>query len=114
MTAKVFCHARGFRSQSQRAEFAIWEIAGRHSTSFSFLLGTPSVIALELKRMLLHEQLAWHFFVTGIEALVGLAAGTLIGLAFGLSLWFSDRAAQVSRPFVIVFGFAFRSLPLPR
>lgn len=85
-----------------------WELAGRQSAQFAFLLGTPSAIALEFVKMLVHERLLWHFFITGIEALVGLLFGTVIGLGLGLSLWFSDRAAQISRPFVIVIG----SLPV--
>ncbi len=58
--------------------------------------------------MLVDDGLAWHFLVTGIEAVVGLTIGTLIGLGFGLSLWFSDRAARISKPFVIILG----SLPI--
>jgi NitT/TauT family transport system permease protein len=87
---------------------AAWELAGRHSAQFAFLLGTPSAIVLEFIRMLLHEELLWHFLVTGTETLVGLILGTLVGLGLGLSLWFSDRAAQISKPFVIVIG----SLPV--
>lgn len=85
-----------------------WEVAGRFSASFAFMLGTPSAILSEFIKMLFDEGLIWHFLVTGIEAVVGLTIGTLVGLSLGLSLWFSDWAAQVSRPFVIVLG----SLPI--
>lgn len=87
---------------------AAWEAAGRLSASFAFMLGTPSAIVGEFGTMLVDEGLAWHFLVTGTEAVVGLTIGTLVGLGFGLSLWFSDRAARISRPFVIVLG----SLPI--
>ena len=87
---------------------AAWETAGRLSVSFMFMLGTPSAILGEFVRMLVDEGLAWHFLVTGTEAVVGLTIGTLVGLGFGLSLWFSDYAARIARPFVIVLG----SLPI--
>lgn len=81
-----------------------WEAAGRLSATFAFILATPTAIGAELFKMLSDENLEWHFLVTGMEAVIGLTIGTLIGLGFGLSLWFSDRVANISRPFVIVLG----------
>ncbi len=87
---------------------AAWEAVGRLSKSFAFMLGTPSAVVVEFVKMLVDERLAWHFLVTASEAILGLIIGTLVGLGFGLSLWFSDRAARISKPFVIVLG----SLPI--
>jgi NitT/TauT family transport system permease protein len=87
---------------------AAWEVAGQSLATVEFMLGTPSAVLKEFVGMLVLDNLIWHFLVTGLEAVIGLTIGTLVGLAFGLSLWFSDRAAKISRPFVIVLG----SLPV--
>jgi NitT/TauT family transport system permease protein len=83
---------------------AVWEASARSSTAISFLIGSPSTVTGELLSMLANEEFAWHFAVTGSEAVIGLTVGTFLGLMLGLSLWFSDRAAEISRPFVIVLG----------
>lgn len=90
------------------AIIAVWEAAGRWSDSFAFMLATPSAVSRQVFTMALDEDLAWHFLVTGTEATVGSIIGTGVGLCLGLSLWFSDRAARISRPFVIILG----SLPI--
>jgi len=93
---------------------AIWEFAGRRSQDLYFALGTPSTVVYELLILLAEDQLHYHFFLTGAEALSGLILGTLTGTTLGLSLWFSKTAAEVSRPFFLGLGtfpvFAFAPL----
>ena len=85
-----------------------WEITGRHSSTFFFLLGTPLQITIELVNLVIYENFLFHFLVTAFEAIVGLLIGTTSGLVLGLSLWFSPRIAEISRPYVIILG----SLPI--
>ena len=92
----------------------VWEAVGRSSSRMFFLIGTPLAVFSEFKQLIFVENLIYHFWVTGSEAVVGLTIGTLVGAAVGLSLWYSETAATVARPFVISFGtlpiFAFAPL----
>jgi len=91
-----------------------WEIIGRSSNDIFFVLGSPSAILTEFWKLLIHEELLFHCYITGSEALVGLLIGTVVGSSIGLSLWYSDTVAKVSKPFVIAVGtlpvFAFAPL----
>lgn len=85
-----------------------WECLGRLSPLWRFLIGTPTAIASELWDLVAHNGLWGHFTVTGSEAVLGLAIGTVLGSAGGLLLWYSDTAARVARPFVL----ALASMPI--
>lgn len=91
-----------------------WEFVGRSSKTAFFLVGSPTAIAMEFKRLLLSGDLVWHFVMTGSEAVVGLAFGTLVGGCAGLMLWYSEATALIARPFIIGLGtlpvFAFAPL----
>lgn len=91
----------------------VWEFAGRISQSVFFEIGTPSAVMSEFRK-LLSENLIGHFATTASEAITGLIVGTALGAAAGLSLWYSERAASVARPFIIGLGtlpvFAFAPL----
>ncbi|HEX9986443.1 MAG TPA: ABC transporter permease [Thermoanaerobaculia bacterium] len=86
---------------------AFWEIIGQTSVSAMFFVGRPSAIVIELGR-LLREGLVYDLFVTASEAIVGLLIGTAVGTVAGLSLWSSQRTAEVAQPFVVALG----SLPV--
>lgn len=92
----------------------IWELIGRISPQMLFVLGSPSTVCAEFWALLVDDHLAWHFWVTGSEAFIGLAIGTLGGSALGLALWFSEGVSRISRPFVVGLGtlpvFAFAPL----
>ena len=94
------------------ASLAIWQLMGTFSGYVFFLVGTPTATWRELVRLIVYENLAYHFAVTGAEALLGLAIGTTIGSIAGLLLWYSDPLARMLRPFVLaaatlpIFAFA--------
>lgn len=86
----------------------VWETVGRVSAFWRFLIGTPTEVAREFYDLLIRHSLWDHFVVTGSEAIVGLLIGTVVGSVSGLMLWYSDTAARVARPFILVVG----SLPI--
>lgn len=104
----------GFQFLAGLALLIIWEVMGRSSTKVFFLIGTPLAVLGEFKQLLLTESLFDHFLITGSEAVLGLAIGTLLGAGVGLSLWYSEVVAATARPFIIALGtlpiFAFAPL----
>jgi NitT/TauT family transport system permease protein len=82
----------------------IWEGLGRSSKNIFFLIGTPLAVAGEFWQLLIAGNFIGNFFITGAEAVVGLLIGTLIGTVLGLSLWFSESAAFIAKPFVTALG----------
>jgi NitT/TauT family transport system permease protein len=93
---------------------ATWEALGRQSKGAFFLVGTPSAVGSEFWKLLVAGNLVSHFAATGSEAVIGLLIGTFLGGAIGLSLWYSETAALIARPFIIALGtlpiFAFAPL----
>jgi len=83
---------------------ASWEIAGRASTDVAFNVGYPSRIGGELWKLVWEDNMLFHFYITGAEALCGLILGTLVGSVFGLLLWYSKAVEKVLRPYTIAFG----------
>jgi NitT/TauT family transport system permease protein len=92
----------------------IWELLGRNFSNFSFVLGTPFKIYKEFIDLYQKGHLLMHFYITGAEAISGLIIGTLIGSICGLLLWYSQKATEIIRPFIIALGtlpiFAFAPL----
>jgi NitT/TauT family transport system permease protein len=92
----------------------VWESLGRSSANAFFFIGSPSAVLSELLGLIASEGLMGHFLITGSEALLGMAVGTVVGASFGLVLWYSESITIVARPFIIGFGtlpvFAFAPL----
>ena len=81
-----------------------WETAARLSPGTAFFLASPSEILLALRDMSRAGTLMTDTSTTAQEALAGLLIGTAVGTLFGLSLWLSDTAAKVTRPFILILG----------
>lgn len=80
----------------------VWELASRGSERVTFLLSRPSQVWDALVEMAISGTLLNDVSVTAGEALLGTAAGTVLGSAVGLALWLSKRATSVAAPFVVV------------
>jgi NitT/TauT family transport system permease protein len=93
---------------------AIWETLGKSSKDIFFLVGSPSAVAEQLWGLCISGDFFKHFLTTAAETVCGFLIGMLMGSSAGLSLWFSETAARIARPFVITLGaipiFAFAPL----
>lgn len=86
---------------------AAWEAASRTALVDPFWISSPSLIAQSFWASLIAGKIVFHTWVTLQEALAGLAAGGVVGIALGLLLGLSRTAGAVLEPFII----ALNSLP---
>lgn len=87
---------------------AVWELIVVLSPNYEFFLGSPQGILAEASSLYNQGSLVRDFFVTALEALLGFIAGSVLGTAVGLGLWFSETTYRVTKPYLIALG----SLPV--
>ena len=71
---------------------------------YDFTAGSPLGIAREFQTLATSGNLARDFGVTALEALLGFAAGTIIGTSAGLAMWTSRTVFIISRPYLVALG----------
>src|SRR5712692_6906198 len=81
-----------------------WQLWVKAYPQSEFFLGSPAGIARETRVLLGTGNLGTDFVVTTSEALVGFVAGSLLGTALGLSLWYSRVVYEIARPYIIALG----------
>jgi NitT/TauT family transport system permease protein len=81
-----------------------WEWAVISNPKNAFWVSSPSLIAARTQTWLMDGSLLRHTWVTIYEALSGLAAGTLIGVFFGLMLGVSRTLGRTLEPFIMAIN----------
>lgn len=81
----------------------IWQFYIGHK-GLEFYYGLPSRIAAYLVKKTLDGSLLYDTFLTSIETIIGFIAGNIIGVAIGLSLWFSKTVFNISKPYIVALG----------
>lgn len=82
------------------AGLAVWEaVAGRLIEPF--WISKPTLLANRLWKLAVSGDLVWHASVTVQEAVLGLLAGMVVGLAGGLLMAGLPRFAEVADPFLM-------------
>ena len=84
----------------------IWELLLRNNRELVFFFGLPSKIASYIFTKLADGSLLYDFGLTFIESLSGFLIGNILGTFLGLSLWFSKRIFEISKPYIIALGSA--------
>lgn len=88
----------------------IWELAGSIIESFSFKYSSPSLIIngfynlLTASRLIERYDIYYSFGLTFSETLIGFLIGNIFGSAIGMLLWFSEKVAEITKPYLIVIG----------
>jgi NitT/TauT family transport system permease protein len=89
---------------------AVWQVLASASPEFSYYYASPALIVraawLQLTdgRLISEYNIYRSFVVTTGEAASGLVLGCLLGSVIGLGLWYSSRAADISRPYLDLIG----------
>ena len=75
--------------------FAVWELSCRLGLSDGFLVSSPSRMVQTLWRLCASGEL-WHHAAVSIgETVLGFTAGTVLGTAVAVAMWWSETAARI-------------------
>lgn len=86
----------------------IWEISAANSDKVRFLFASPSSIAIKFFEKVMNGELVGHTLITGLEAIVGLSSGVLIGSIIGFTLLYFPKTSKISKPYIV----ALSSIPI--
>lgn len=84
--------------------FSLWEILARVSLIDPFITSQPSRIIHTMG--VLHNQgvLFKHIGITCLETIIGFLLGTILGVLFAITLWWSNFLSKVSEPYLVVLN----------
>ncbi|MFA7380840.1 MAG: ABC transporter permease [Bacteroidia bacterium] len=82
----------------------LWQFVISTTEKKLFLFSSPSKVFHSLIENISNGILPRDIFITGQEAIYGFLIGNICGAAIGLSLWYSKRVADLTRPYIIAIG----------
>ena len=84
--------------------FALWELSCRVGLSDGFLVSSPSRMAATVWSLCRSGEL-WHHAAVSIgETVLGFTAGTVLGTAAAVGMWWSKTAARILDPYLVVLN----------
>ncbi len=84
--------------------FGIWELAARMGWVDPFIMSMPSRVAETMLSLIRDGSLFRHIGISCLETVIGFSLGTLIGTLIAALLWWSDFAAKVMEPYLVVLS----------
>lgn len=86
------------------AFIALWELAARLSLIDAFITSQPSRIISTIKSLYQEGVLLMHVSITIYETIIGFVLGTMLGTVVAIILWWSEFAAKVADPYLVVLN----------
>ena len=86
------------------ALFLWWELSTRIGLADGFLLSSPSRMGRTFAALCGGGELAVHIGTSCLETVVGFLAGTLLGTAVAICMWWWDGVARVLNPYLVVLN----------
>lgn len=84
--------------------FALWEIAAYFRWIDPFIMSQPSRVAKTIFSLASDGSIFMHTGVTVLETIIGFLSGTILGTLIAVILWWSDFAAKVLDPYLVVLN----------
>jgi NitT/TauT family transport system permease protein len=106
----------GGKTLSQRVKFAvinlfpgfvlavIWEVSARLAENGIFRFGSPSAVIRVAYEDLGTKAIYFDIALTGLETVLGLMFGSLLGTLVGLLFWIDARLGKISQPYISIAG----------
>lgn len=114
LSPRRLAYLAGVRRQKRRVRiwqlalliglFGFWELSCRTGLSDGFLVSCPSRMAATFWSLCRSGQLLHHIGVSCLETVLGFTAGTLLGTAAAILMWWSDTAARILDPYLVVLN----------
>ena len=84
--------------------FAVWELTTVLGLSDGFLISSPSRMAVTLWNLCRSGEVLVHIGTSCLETAAGFLAGTLLGTAIAVAMWWSDTLARILDPYLVVLN----------
>ena len=84
--------------------FAVWELTTALGLSDGFLISSPSRMAATLWNLCRSGEVFVHVGTSCLETAAGFLAGTLLGTAIAVAMWWSDTLARILDPYLVVLN----------
>lgn len=82
----------------------LWQIAAELKLIDTFLTSSPKDIFKLLIKLIKNGSLLKHVAVSTSETIVGFILGTGLGIIIAIGLWWSERAAKIAEPYIIILN----------
>ena len=108
----AYLHAQARRARVIRlwqaglllALLGLWELSARLGWSDGFLISSPGRVAATVVRLWQEGQLWHHVGVSVAETVIGFTAGTALGTAVAVCMWWSEDLSRVLDPYLVVLN----------
>ena len=86
------------------ALFGLWELTTASGLSDGFLISSPSRMAATFWQLCRSGEVLVHVGTSCFETAVGFLAGTLLGTAIAVAMWWSDTLSRILDPYLVVLN----------
>lgn len=82
----------------------LWEWAAKNNHVDRFLTSMPSAIFKLILKFVEDGSLFKHLSVSTTETIAGFFAGTIVGLLVAILLWWFERLAKITDPYIVILN----------
>jgi len=82
----------------------LWETAAQFSLIDTFLTSSPGAISQLIVKYLKDGSLFTHLFVSTTETIAGFLTGTILGFLISILLWWFEKLARISDPYMVILN----------
>ena len=86
------------------ALFGLWQLTTSTGLSDGFLVSSPSRMWSTFLSLCRGGELLRHIGISCLETVVGFTAGTLLGTAIAVAMWWWEKLARVLDPYLVVLN----------